>query len=182
MYWIYTGMVDFVPKPEERQQSATGNGIEQKDMGSFFMEMGASLDEYAPLVGFLFTAILALMFVYGVVKLGYALTTKTGMQLKGSTGMLITIPIIVVSVRLFFIFSFTTKKPDVTLIVSDVIAFVQGTGFYTALGMVLIALIMRLFYKLLNHPEYGRWSKRLFQGAVLLTILSAIMPTVIQSI
>lgn len=176
---VYQAPFDFIPSAPDTNSP---NHIEEKDVGTFFGGVGESLDSYAPTMGILFTAILTLMFIVGVIRLGYAMTTKTGMVLKGSTGMLICIPLLVVVVRLFFIFFFTTSSPDVTLLINDMITFLIYVGYYTALAMVLIGLFMRFLYKLLYHPKYGRWSWGLLQGAAFLVILSAIMPLVIQSI
>ncbi|MDC3424388.1 hypothetical protein NC797_07690 [Aquibacillus sp. 3ASR75-11] len=159
-----------------------GTEGKSKDVGIFAEEITNYLNGQAPEISFTVTAVFAIMFLIGVIKMGYALVTKTGAVLKGSTGILIGIPILVMSIRLFFILFFTTSGPGVTLLVSVFMLLLTKAGFFAAIGMVLVGLVMRLFHKFLNHPEYARWSKRLNIGAVCLSILTAVMPMVIQGI
>lgn len=136
----------------------------------------------APTVSIIISTIFVIMFLIGVIKLGYSLVTKTGMVLKGSTGILIGIPIFIVTIRLFFILAFTTSSLGVALLVTDVMTALVKIGFLASVVMVLIGLVMTLFNKFLNHPAYVRWSKVLYIGAVTVSILTGIMPAVIRSI
>lgn len=42
----------------------------------------SNINAYAPTVSFLFSAIFVLMFLFGVVRLGYSIITKTGQVMK----------------------------------------------------------------------------------------------------
>ncbi|MFB1100514.1 hypothetical protein [Terribacillus sp. JSM ZJ617] len=141
-----------------------------------------SADKYVPTAAFIFNAIFTIMTLLGIIQLGYSLVTKTGFNLKGATGILIYTPLVVVIVRIFFIFVFTTVLPNVTLIINDIISLILAICLSVSVGMVLIGLIMKLFHHFLRHPEYSRWSKRLFVGAAGLTVLSTITPIVMYSI
>lgn len=152
------------------------------NQGSTFSEdvvnWTTNINSYAPTVSFLFSAIFVLMFLFGVVRLGYSIITKTGQVMKGSTGLLIWVPIAFFLIRLFLILLFTINSTNVTLIASDMIRLIRTTGYFTVLGMVLIGFAMFLFFKFLKHPEFGRWSKRLWVVAALLFVLTSIMPIV----
>lgn len=139
------------------------------------------LNSYAPTVSTIISTLFVLMFLAGVIQLGYSMVTKTGMVMKNSTGILIGIPMVVVMIRLFFILAFT-KDSNLAEIMTDFMFLLTSIGFYTAIGMTLIAFIMVLFNKLLTHPGFSRWSKRLFIGSAGLALLTAVMPVVLQSI
>lgn len=166
----------------DQYQGGSIDKIEKKRIGTFANNIGKSLSSNANDISFIFNAIFAIMFLIGVIKMSYALITKTGMVLKGSTGILIGIPIVVVLIRLFFILSFTTNGPNATLFISNLLLFFIKSSFFAAVGMVLVGLLMKLFHKFLNHPEYARWSKTLIMGAGILSLVTAIMPTVLQGI
>ncbi|QAS54861.1 hypothetical protein [Halobacillus litoralis] len=158
------------------------NEVDKSGNSKFPYNLTEDLNEQAPVIEVMATTVLGIMFLIGVIMMVYALTTKTGMVLKRSTGILIGVPLFFITVRLFFILFFTTNGTNVTLLVTDILALLTSIGFYAAVGMVLIALIMRLFHKFLNHPEFYRWSKKLYIGAAGLTMLTAIVPLVIQNI
>lgn len=133
----------------------------------------------APSVSFIFSALFTIMFLAGVVRMGYSIVTKTGQIMKGSTGLLIWVPITFFFIRVLILIIFTTDSNGVTLLASDIINLIRTTGYFTAIGMVLIGLVLFLFFKLIEHPEYGRWSKRLWVTSALLTLLITVMPFVL---
>lgn len=139
----------------------------------------ASINGLAPTVSFMFSAIFTIMFLAGIVRMGYSIVTKTGQVMKGSTGLLIWVPITFFFIRVLILIIFTTDSNNVTLLASDIINLIRTAGYFTSIGMVLVGLILFLFYKLIEHPEYGRWSKRLWMTAALLTLLTTVMPFVL---
>lgn len=138
-----------------------------------------SINGLAPTVSFMFSAIFTVMFLAGVVRMGYSIVTKTGQIMKGSTGILIWVPVTFFFIRILILILFTTDSKNVTLLASDIISLVRTTGYFTSVGMVLIGLVLFLFYKLIEHPEFGRWSKRLWVTAALLSLLATVMPYVL---
>lgn len=150
------------------------------DKGKSFSEsvtgIGDSINSLAPHVSFIMSAIFTIMFLFGVVRMGYSIVTKTGQIMKGSTGLLIWVPITYFIIKIFLILMFTTNGNNVTLLASDIISLIKKSSYFTSVGMVLIGLVLFLFYRFLNHPEYGRWSKRLWLSAILLSFLATIMP------
>lgn len=169
-----------VPIPH---QNGDVNGlVEPKEMNKFLTSVTGDVNGFAPLATILLSALFSIMFLFGIIKMIYALITKTGMVLKGSTGVLIGIPVFFLMLRLFFILSFTVDSSSATLLITDFLNLLVNVGYLSAVGMVLVGLSMKLFHRFLEHPEYGRWSKRLYIGAASLTLLTAIMPNVFKSI
>lgn len=138
-----------------------------------------SINGLAPTISFIFSALFTIMFLMGVVRMGYSIVTKTGKVMKFSTGVLIWVPITFFFIRIMVIILFTTNSKNVTLLASDIINLIKSTGYYTSIGMVLIGLVFYMFYHFIDHPEYGRWSKRLWVSAALLTVLTTLMPIVL---
>ncbi|WP_078557090.1 hypothetical protein [Bacillus alkalicellulosilyticus] len=167
------------PLPFLPQQDNTS---ENKGFNETVTNMTNSVNDNAPLISNVVFTILAIMFLIGIAKMAYALVTKTGMILKASTGTLIGIPVFIVLFRLFFIIAFTTTGQGIEGLATDVMLLLIQIGFYTSMGMILIGLLMKLFHKFLNHPEYARWSKRLLIGSITLALLTAIMPAVVRGI
>ncbi|MGN7299470.1 hypothetical protein [Ferdinandcohnia sp. SAFN-114] len=165
------------PWGSQQKESGQGGGMDSVVGG-----LTSDVNGLAPMVSTIISSIFVIMFLVGVIKLGYSLVTKTGMVLKGSTGMLIGIPIFIVAIRLFFILAFTTNSSGVTLLVTDTMNALIKIGFLASVVMVLVGLVMTLFNKFLNHPAYVRWSKVLYIGAITVSVLTGIMPAVIRSI
>jgi hypothetical protein len=141
-----------------------------------------NINELAPTISFLFSALFTIMFLMGVVRLGYSIVTKTGQVMKFSSGLLIWVPISFFFIRILIIILFTTGSKNVTLLASDIINLVKVTSYYTSIGMILIGLILFMFYRFIDHPEYGRWSKRLWVSAGALTVIATIMPVVLGAV
>ncbi|WP_374717787.1 hypothetical protein [Neobacillus sp.] len=156
------------------------NPILKEGSGMSFNEQVVSwtngINSLAPSVSFLFNAVFTIMFLFGIVRMGYSYVTKTGQVMKMSTGLLIWVPITFFFIRIFIIVLFTTNSKNVTLLASEIVTLIQTTGYYTSLGMVLIGLVLFMFYRFIEHPEYQRWSKRLWVGAAVSTLLATIAP------
>lgn len=182
MFWIFISSFIFI-LPLSAYAAGSNPFLENKTSnGSFGEEIGTytdSINSLAPTISFIFNALFTIMFLFGIVRMGYSLITKTGQVMKFSTGILIWVPITVFFIRLFMIFVFTTNGKNVTLLASDIIQLLKSTGYYFSIGMVLVGLVFYLFYKLIKHPEFGRWSKRLWGSSAILSILVTIMPYVL---
>lgn len=165
--------------------SVNASPLQQKPNVSFSDQIGNWTDSFnsaAPTVSFLFSAIFTIMFLFGVVRLGYSIVTKTGQVMKGSTGILIWVPITFFFIRILILLLFTTNGNNVTLLANDLIRLVVATIHSTVDWMIAIGLVFFLFYKLINHPEFGRWSKRMWVFAAGLTIITFFAPIVLGAI
>lgn len=140
------------------------------------------VNNLAPTISNLFSAIFTLMFLFGAVRLGYSIVTKTGQVMKGSTGLLIWVPITFFSIRVLMLLLFTTDKKDVTLLASDLINLITATSYSTVDWMISIGLVFFLFFHLIKHPEFGRWSKRMWGIAGVLTLLTILAPIVLGAV
>lgn len=141
-----------------------------------------NLNNTAPKISFLFSAIFTIMFLFGVVRLGYSTVTKTGQVMKGSTGLLIWVPITFFFIRILILLLFTTNSENVTLLASDFIQLISAASHSTVDWMISIGLVFYLFYHLIKHPEFGRWSKRMWVFAGGLTLLTFISPIVLGAV
>lgn len=162
---------------------ATSTPFLNNGSGTSFNEQvntwSSQLNSTAPTISFIMNAIFTIMFLFGVVRMGYAMITKTGQDMKNSMGIMIWVPIAVFSIRLLLLFMFTTTGKNVTLLANDIISLIQYIGYYLSIGMVLVGLLLFLFHRLINHPEFGRWSKRLWAMSGTLVLLVTVMPFVL---
>lgn len=141
--------------------------------------LGDTINSFAPSVSFIFSAIFTIMFLFGVVRMGYAIITKTGHVMKFSTGILIWIPITFFIIKIFIILLFTTNGTNGTLLASDIIKLIKTTTYFTSVGMILVGFILFFIYRLIHHPEFGRWSKRLWAISIVLSAASTIIPFIL---
>lgn len=144
--------------------------------------MTEQLNSYAPTVSFILSMIFTIMFLAGIIILGYSLVTKTGHVMKGASSLLLWVPLTVFIIRFMAIFLFTTSTNSVTLIASDIMNLLRFTGFYISIGMLLVGLLLHLIFRLIKHPEFGRWSKRLWLGSTLITLMAIFMPVFLGSV
>jgi uncharacterized membrane protein YozB (DUF420 family) len=154
----------------------------KSDWGEQIQEWTFSINEKAPEVSMIFSTIFSIMFLIGILKMGYSLVTKTGSVMKEASSLLIWVPVVVFLIRIISIFMFTTNEHNITLLLSDLFKILQSLGIYLSIGLVLVGLVMHLFYKFLNHPDYGRWSKRLWVSSLLLGVMTGLMPIVIGGV
>lgn len=128
-------------------------------------------------------ALFTILFIYFLIRLAYGLVTKVGSTLKAATWGIISIPVIFIFLRVTGIFILGERnliKADSHL--ESIVSLLSSTVYYVAIALVLIGLLFRFGYKLINHPAYGRWSNRLFLFSVLSIILSSVIKPVLYNI
>lgn len=128
-------------------------------------------------------AVFTVLFIYFLIRLGYALITKVGSTLKSATWGLISIPLIFIFLRIVGIFVLgESNLINVDGYLNNLVSFLSTAVFFVAIGMVLIGLLFRFAYILINHPAYNRWSNRLFLFSVMSVILSIVVQPVLYNI
>ncbi|NRD81079.1 hypothetical protein HPT25_27690 [Bacillus sp. BRMEA1] len=167
------GVPSFVPK-----SNMNGQSIQKKDFHSTMGSWMGDMDGILPQVYDTGMKFITIMFIIAVIALALSLIFKNGKWTKWSTGVMGTTLLIILFFRAGPIIMLTTNTIGVTLFASNLLKFVTSVGIYIAIGMLLVSLLMRLFYKLINHPDYFRWSKRLMLGSVIIAVLSLIIPVV----
>lgn len=167
------GIPSFVEKKEH-----SGNPIEEKEFNPTIGSWTEDLTGIMPYVYDTGMKFITIMFIIAVVGLALSLIFKNGQWTKWSSGVMTTTLLIILIFRGGPIIMLTTDAIGITLFASDVLNFATSVGIYVAVGMALVSLLMRLFYKFINHPDYFRWSKRLMIGSVIIAVLSLVMPVV----
>lgn len=167
------GIPTFVEKKE-----FNGNPVEEKEFEPTIGNWTEDVNGIMPHIYDTGMKFITIMFIIAVVGLALSLVFKNGQWTKWSSGVMTTTLLIILVFRGGPIIMLTTDAIGITLFASDVLNFATSVGLYVAIGMTLVSLLMRLFYKLINHPDYFRWSKRLMIGSVIIAILSLVMPVV----
>jgi hypothetical protein len=166
----------FVPKdtPEDP--------FSPKSMDEDFGLTNSMLEGAMPIVYGTGMTLITIVFVVAVIVLVMAMIFKNGQWTKWSTGVMITTLIFILFLRGLPILFFSSDAIGWTVIIDDGLRLAVSIGIYVSLTMLLVGLLFRLNYKLINHKEYLRWSKRLYVGSVLTAVLITVMPSVLLGI
>ncbi|MCK6259569.1 hypothetical protein LCY76_23655 [Fictibacillus sp. KIGAM418] len=126
--------------------------------------------------------LITVVFVLSILSYAVAIPFKHPVWLKWSSTSMISSLIAIIGFRLVPIFVLTRDLNNFTTLTNDFIGLLTSVGIYLAIAMVIIGLVIRLFYKMFGQPEYFRWSKRLYVGSIIVTLLSLIAPAVLGSV
>lgn len=184
-FFIASSLIDTISFASENKLNPflpNTKGDFSKTRGINVTGMTEQLNSYAPTVSFIISMIFTIMFLAGIIILGYSLVTKTGHVMKGASSLLLWVPMTVFIIRFMSIFLFTTSTNNVTLIATDIMNLLRFTGFYISIGMVLVGLLLHLIFRLIKHPEFGRWSKRLWLGSTMITLMAIFVPVFLGSV
>ncbi|PMC34987.1 hypothetical protein CJ195_20995 [Bacillus sp. UMB0899] len=154
------------------------NPIEENDINPTIGNMTENFNGMLPYIYDTGMKFITVIFLIAVVALALSLIFKNGQWTKWSTGVMVTSLLIILFFRGGPIIVLTMDAIGITLFASDLLNFATSVGIYVAVGMILVSLLFRLFYKLINHPDYFRWSKRLMIGSVIIAVLSLVIPVV----
>ncbi|WP_209124489.1 hypothetical protein [Alkalihalobacillus sp. BA299] len=175
MSWVLANannnLPNFIKDPKENNHV-----IEKKDT-SDLLGFSQSFDSWIGPVYNFGINMLTILFIAAIISMAFAIITKTGQWMKWATGTMVFSFIALLILRIGPIIFLTTNAVGITLIVSDTVGFLKAVSFWAAIGMILVGLYIRLLHKVVSdHPEYFRWSKGLFVGALILGVLSGVIP------
>ncbi|MGG6447662.1 hypothetical protein [Pseudobacillus badius] len=126
--------------------------------------------------------IFTIIFVGAVVVLAGAITLKNGQWMKWSSNTMVFTLITILIIRLVPILFLTVNVTSFTMLITAAIELLVHALFYFAVTMVLVSLFLKMLYRMFEHPKYFRWSRSLFNGSILVFILSLITPVIIQNL
>lgn len=127
--------------------------------------------------------IFIVFFLLGIIGMALAMTTKNGQFMKWASRSMYGSLIGFLLIQILPIFILTTSISDFNMFVSDVVSLTKSINFYITLGMVVIGFFMKIVYNFVSHhPEYYKWSRALFLGAVVLGLVAGVAPLVFRSI
>lgn len=139
------------------------------------------INSWAPKISILINRVFAVMFLLGVLTMGYSKVTKTGHVMKKSANTMVWAPAAYFIIKLVVILVFSIDKNTAQLFM-DTIYLLQYSGFYVAVGISLVGLLLHLFYKLIRHPEFMRWSKRLWSAAAVIVLAVILVPKLLGAV
>lgn len=90
--------------------------------------------------------------------------------------------IAIIALRIAPIIVLTIDKIGITLVINHIVTLLSSVGYYLAILMFLIGLVLRSLNKIFEHPKYFRWGRSLLSGSVIIVVLSYISPIVIASL
>ncbi len=163
---------DFIKKSQNKEH----NKIEKKEI-SLLGGIAPEIDKWIGPVYKMGIKILTIIFVAGIIGMSFAGLTKTGHWMKWATGAMLFSFIALLILRLGPTLFLTTNVVGFTLIVNNTVTLLQMIAFCATIGMILTSLGIRKLYTVVgNHPEYYKWSKGLGVAALVLGVLTAVIP------
>ncbi|MFE7064515.1 hypothetical protein ACFVAD_20480 [Sutcliffiella sp. NPDC057660] len=164
----------FIPEPQGTQMP-----FESKD-GSTGLFSGLTDSMSSALPGIYETGmnVISIFFIVAVIGYSMSLLFKNGQWMKWSAGVMMSSLLVILVLRGGPILFYSTTVIGVPALIKDIINFLTTTGVFIAIGMLLTSLLFRFTYKLIKHPDYHRWSRRLMVGSVLVAILSTTVPII----
>lgn len=124
----------------------------------------------------------AIMFVCGVVALAAAITLKHGQWMKWATNTMIFTMIAILLIRLGPILFLTLNLVGFKLLLQYTISTIVVALFYISVGMLLVSLFLKMLHQMFEHPKYFKWSRNLFNGSIIVLLLSTFAPIVIGNL
>lgn len=120
---------------------------------------------------------IGILFIIGVLLMILALIFKNGQWQKyAQTTMLFSfISMLMVRGTAIVILSFRNGMDIDDALSGGLIALVQISIFLGVTG-ILISFLLKLAYKLIEHPEYHRWSKNVLNVSILMILFSLVGP------
>lgn len=155
--------------------------ITPTDSSGFFQSMMTSLDSSLPAVYEVGMNVITIIFIVAVIGYAMALLFKNGQWMKWSAGIMLSSLVVILLLRGGPILFYSTTVMGVPTLIKDIMSFLTATGVFIAVGMLLTSLLFRFNYKLLRHPDYHRWSRRLLVGSILVATLSTVIPVVFMA-
>ncbi|MDX1806479.1 MAG: hypothetical protein R3267_05605 [Paenisporosarcina sp.] len=160
----------FMPKKHEGQ-------IEEVSSDSLF---GGISDALASLIGPAYSwgiIIITGIFVVGTLVMIMSVLFKNGQWQKFAQGtmfisfvvmlLLRGLPILILSIR---------NANDIDVLLRDGLLSLSYAAIFLGIISISVSLLFRLGYKLIEHPEFHRWSKNLISVSVLMMILAIAIP------
>ncbi|MFD1736170.1 hypothetical protein ACFSCX_06285 [Bacillus salitolerans] len=141
-----------------------------------FSLLGERANELLPVVYSTGIKFITVIFLAAVVVMAFSMMMKIGQWTKWSTGVMISSLLVLILFRGVPLIILTTNAMGVSVLAGDFLKVLTKVGIYSSVGMILVGLALRYIYKLITHPDYNRWSKRLFIGSTIILLLSTIMP------
>lgn len=166
--FVAIAATDLKPLPEDGiQQDGTIKG--EKFNFNFFSE--EFLNSTAYNIYDYGIKIIYIIFLVAVVALVFGLVNKTGQWIKAATLAMIFSIVSLIVIRLFPLIIFASDVYSVTMLIDDFALMLQYIGYYCAAGLILVGLMIKFYHMMIRHPEFNRWSKRLFLAAIVTILL-----------
>jgi hypothetical protein len=147
-----------------------------KNVGNRFIE------DMSPLLNNAINILFTILFLWGIWKMVYAMITKQGRVMKASTAVLVSTPLVLISIRVMFIIMLSSDVSNASLLGEDIITLLTKVGYITSIGLLTLTLFNRFIFRLINHPEFQRRSKTFLGISIILIVLTTVIPGVLKGI
>ena len=121
--------------------------------------------------------VITILFVLGVILMIAALMFKNGQWQKSAQGLMLFSFVALLMIRgiAIIVLSFRSGM-DVEEALNGGLNILIYAGIYLGIIGALISFIFKLAYVLIEHPEYRRWSKNVFNISIVMMVFAMIGP------
>lgn len=161
----------------------TGKTIEPSEGNNFadsiYSEIGGFM---TPFYGWA-VDFLTISFVIGTIAMILSIMFKNGQWQKYAQSTMLTTFIVMLLMRGVPIVILSIHSPeDVDQLLLGGVEVLKGIGIFIAVISIPISLLFKFGHHLIEHPKYHRWSRNLIGVAVLMTVLSMVVPWIFPQI
>lgn len=166
----------FMPSTEEQT-------ITPKSTNDLFGGIMESLENgAAPFYGWAVTIITAI-FIVGTVVMVLALLFKNGQWQKYGQGtMFISFIVMIVLRGLPIVILSIQTMDDLDLLIQKVVTTLSYSTIFIGLIGVAVSFLFRFGERLIEHPDFHRWSKNLLTVSIMMMVFSVLVPIIFPTI
>lgn len=121
--------------------------------------------------------IITAIFIIGSIVMILSMIVKNGQWQKYAQVTMFISFVVMLVLRGFPILILSVKSMgDVNILLTKLVSQLSGAAVFLGLTGIAASLLFRFFYKLIEHPDFHRWSKNLLGVSVIMMISSIVIP------
>jgi hypothetical protein len=140
------------------------------------------VEDASPLFNNAINILFTIIFLWGIWNMVYSMMNKQGRIMKSSTAILISTPLILIFIRVMFIFILSSNVADTISIGEGMITLLTKMGYLASIVLLTLPLFNFFVFRLIRHPEFQRRGKTFLGISIILIVLTAVIPGVLSGI
>lgn len=172
-YYLLLGRLPALPNTQNPME------IETVESESLF---GGLMSDLGRIAGGFFesvSTILVIVFLFGIIFMLLAFLLKNGQWQKFAQGTMLGSFVSLILIKGYPILVYSVRSSeDFWSLFSESSSLLTYTSLFIGLISIAVSYLFKFGYRLIEHPDYYRWSKNLFGAAVVMMVFSILVPYV----
>ena len=123
--------------------------------------------------------IITALFVIGTLVMILSILFRNGQWQKYAQGTMFISFVVMLVLRGMPILLLSIKSSkDIDILLHDLISALSNAAIFLGITSIFVSLLFRFGYRLIEHPEFHRWSKNLLSVSILMMIFSIVIPII----